>query len=236
MNISAVEESQRQAARVVGLTYLLVLAPAMFAEFVPAHLVVANNVAETARNIVAHERLFRVGIASNLAAFAADGILITALYVVLRSVNRGLALLAVFWGLIETTILVTVTLNDFDVLRVLSGADYLRAFEADRLQTLARLSIGAHGTGYQVGLMFAGLRSTVFAYLWLRSGYIPRALAVWGVFSSVVLAVCTFAFVVFPELRPLVTVGLYGGPIFLFESAMGCWLLLRGLRPYQATE
>src|SRR5207237_6512752 len=99
---------------------------------------VYTNAADTARNIVAHERLFRLGTASNLTAFAIDIILITALYVVLKPINRNLALLAAFWGLIETAIFVVMLLNDFEVLRLLSGADYLRVFEPDRLQALAR--------------------------------------------------------------------------------------------------
>jgi hypothetical protein len=146
--ISRVDESQRRGARVVGLAYLFALAPAIFAEFyVRGQLMVSNNAAETARTIVAHERLFRLGIASNLLVVAIDVVLITALYVVLERVNRHLALLAAFFRLLETAMLVVVTLSDFDVLRVLSGADYLRAFEADRLQALARLSLAAHRTG-----------------------------------------------------------------------------------------
>jgi hypothetical protein len=237
LTISTIDESQRKAARVVGFTYLFALVPAVFAEFyVCGQLIVSNNAAETARNIMAHERLFRLGIASNLGVFAVDVVLITALYVVLKPVNRNLALLAAFWGLIETAILVVITLNDFDVLRVLSGADYLQVFEADRLQALARLSIGAHGAGYNVGLVFAGLRSTVFCYLWFKSNYIPRTLAAWGVFSSSLLATCTFAFVVFPGLSKIVTVTYYGGPIFFFELTMGFWLLLKGLRPSGIAE
>jgi hypothetical protein len=230
--ISSVDESQRKAARVVGFAYLFALVPAIFAEFyVSGQLIVYNNAAETARNIMAHERLFRLGIASNLIVFATDVVLLTALYVVLEPVNRNLALLAAFFRLIETTILVVVTLNDFDVLRVLSGADYLRAFEADRLAALARLSIGAHGAAYNVGLLFFGFGSPVFCYLWLKSGYIPKALAAWGVFASLLVGACAFAFIIFPEVAKVVTIGYYGGPIFVFELAMGLWLLCRGLRP-----
>jgi len=179
MTISSIDESQRQAARVVGFTYLLAMVTANFAEFyVAGSLIVADNAAETARNIMAHERLFRLGIASEFVTWAADAALLTALYVVLEPVNRSLALLAACWRLIETSILVVMTLGSFDVLRVLSGADYLRVFEAERLRALARLYIGSHGAG------FNGLGSTVFGYLWLKSGYIPRALAVLGVFGS----------------------------------------------------
>ena len=231
MTFGTIDESQRKAAKVVGFTYLFALVPAIFAEFyVRANLVVFDNSAQTAMNIVGHERVFRLGIASNLTVFAVDVALITALYVVLKPVNRSLALLAAGWGLIETAILVVVTLNDLDVLRILSGADYLQAFEVNRLQALARLSIGAHDATYNVGLVFAGLRSTAFCYLWFKSGFIPRVLAAWGVFASFLMGACAFSFIIFPELTKVVPVEIYGGPIFVFELIMGFWLLFNRLR------
>jgi hypothetical protein len=237
MTITTIDASQRKAATVVGLAYLFALVPAVFAEFyVRTQLISFDNAAQTALNIVAHERLFRFGIASNLTVFAVDIVLITALYFVLKSVNRSLALLAAGWGLIETAILVVVTLRDFEVLGILSGAGYLQTFEPVQLQALARLSIGAHGDAYSVGLVFSGLRGIVFCYLWFKSGFIPRALAGWGVFSSLLLATCTFAFIIYPEIEKVVTVNYYGGPIFVFELTMGLWLLVKGLRPLATTD
>jgi hypothetical protein len=226
-----IEPSQRTAARIVGLAYLLALPPAVFAEFFVLGRLVSGDAAETARNIVAHERLFRLGIASNLGAFALDVLLIAALYVTLRPVHRGLALLALMWRMIETAMLVGITLNDFAALRLLSGAGYLHALEPERLQALARLAISAHGAGYQLGLFFAGLGSTVFCCLWFKSGFIPKALAAWGVFASALLGACAFTFIVFPEVEKVITVFYYGIPIFTFELATGLWLTLRGIRP-----
>jgi len=224
------DESQRKAAKVVGFTYLLALIPAVFAEFYArAHVVVLDNAAQTAMNIVEHERLFRLGIAGNLTAFAIDIALITALYVVLKPVHGRIALLAAGWGLIETAILVVVTLNDLDVLEILSGADYLQAFEANRLQALARLSVGTHWSTYNVGLVFAGLRSTVFCYLWFKSRFIPRVLSAWGMVASFLMGTSAFLFIIFPELTEVVPVETYGGPIFLFELTMGFWLLFKKL-------
>src|SRR5712691_1025365 len=232
MTIDIIDESQRKAARVVGFSYLFALPPAIFAEFyVRSQLIASGDAVQTARNIMAHERLFRLGTASNLAVFAIDVVLIMALYVVLMPVNRSLALLATGWGLIETATLVVVTLSDFEVLRILSGADYLRAFEANQLQALARLSVGAHGAAYNVGLVLAGLRSTAFCYLWFKSGFIPRALAAWGMLASFLMGACAFSFIIFPELAKVVAVEIYGAPIFFFELTMGFWLLLRGLPP-----
>ncbi|SRR6266545_2498412 len=232
MTIDTIDESQRKAATVVGFSYLFALPPAIFAEFyVRTQLIAFDNAAQTARNIMAHERLFRLGTASNLTVFVLDVVLIIALYVVLTPVNRSLALTATGWGLIETATLVFVTLSDFDVLRILSGADYLHAFEVNRLQALARLSVSAHADAYNVGLVFAGLRSTAFCYLWLKSRFIPRALAAWGIFASFLMGASAFSFIIFPELAKVVAVEVYGAPIFFFELTMGFWLLLRGLRP-----
>jgi hypothetical protein len=230
MTIGNIEDSQSTASKVVGFAYLCALVPAIFAEFYVRGELVVPNAAQTAVNIAAHERLFRLGIASNLAVFALDVALITALYVVLRPVNRLLALLALGWGLVETAILIITTLTDLDALRVLSGAQYLKAFEADQLQALARLSIAAHGAAYNAGLVFAGLRSTGFCYLWFKSGYIPKALAGWGIVASSVMGTCAFLFIVFPELAKVVPVQLYGGPIFIFELTIGFWLLVKGIR------
>jgi len=231
MTIRAIDESQPKAVKVVGLAYLLAIVPAVIAEFyVSSQLMVNGNAAQTALKIMAHERLFRLGIASNFTVFAVDVVLITALYVVLKRVHRNLALLAAFWGLIETATLVVVTLNDLDVLAVLSGADYLRVFEADRLQALALLSIGAHGDAYNVGLVFSGLRGIVFCHLWLKSDFIPRVLAAWGVFASFLMGTFAFSFIIFPELAKVVPVEIYGGPIFVFELTMGFWLVLKGQR------
>jgi len=232
MTIGAIDKSRRKAATVVGFSYLLALPPAIFAEFyVRSHLIVFNNAAQTAQNIMTHERLFRLDIASNLTVFAGDVVLIMALYVVLMPVNRSLALLATGWGLIETAILVVVTLSDLEVLRILSHADYLHAFEADRLQALARLSISAHADTYNVGLVLAGLRSIAFCYLWFKSGFIPKALSGWGMIASFLMGACAFLFIIIPELARVIPVQIYGAPIFFFEMTMGFWILLKGLKP-----
>lgn len=222
--------SQSKAARVVGFTYLFASVTSIFSFYVRSHLLVSGNASETAHNIMASERLFRMGIASDLITFVTDIVLITALYVVLKPVNRNFALLAVFWRLIETAVLLVVTLNGFVVLRVLSGADYLGVFESDRLQALARLSLDAYFTGYNVGFVFLGLGSAVFGYLWFNSNYIPKALAVLGVFSSLLMATCNFAFIIFPNFAKIIGPG-YMVPMGIFEPTMGFWLLLKRLRP-----
>ncbi|MBI3660324.1 DUF4386 domain-containing protein [Candidatus Acetothermia bacterium] len=237
MTISGIDQSQRKAARVAGFSYLFTFAIVVFANFgIHERLIVAGNAAETARNIMAHERLFRIGIASDLIYCAGVVVLLTALYVILKPVNRSLALLGAFWRLVYALMWVLMTLNFFDALRLLSGADYLRVFEAERLQALARLHLAANFDAYYVGLPFFGLASTVCSYLWFKSGYIPRALSAFGVISSAWCVICAFAFIIFPNFNETVNDWWFDTPMGIFEIAIGFWLLFKGLRPYRTAE
>jgi peptidoglycan biosynthesis protein MviN/MurJ (putative lipid II flippase) len=79
-----------------------------------------------------------------------------------------------------------------------------------------------------VGFVLLGLGSAVFAYLLLKSRYIPKALAGWGIFSSLVRAVGTLAIMVFPSLG---AVGLvYMMPMGICEVGLGLWLLIKGIQ------
>ena len=234
MTISTIDESQRKAARVAGFTSLFTMAIVSLAYLgIQARLIVAGNAAETALNIMAHERLFRFNIACDLIYCAGIVVLLTALYVILKPVNRSLALLAAFCRLVYALMWVVIALNLLTVLRLLSGADYLRVFETDRLQALARLYLGT--PAYGVGLPFYGLGSAVCSYLWFKSRYIPRALASWGVISSVWCVTCAFAFIIFPDFAKTVNAWWFDSPMASFEMATGFWLLIKGIK-VQALE
>jgi len=233
--IGATTESQRKAARVAGFTYLFLNATGIFGEsVVRGKLVNYDDAAATARNIVSHEQLFRLGIASELITSISTVVLLTALYIILKPVNRSLALLGTLWRLIEVSIFVGLALNSLDALRVLSGATYLHTFQPDQLQGLARLSLGTHGPGYTVAFVFLGLGTAVFSYLWFKSNYIPQALAGWGVISGLLMGAACFVLIVSPTLSKVLYPG-YMIPMGIYEIVIGFWLLFKGLRPSQVS-
>ena len=164
-------------------------------------LVVPGNAAETARNLMAHETLFRINIACNLIYVVNIVVLLAALYVVLPPVNRNLALVAAFCRLILALMWSVTALNTLGTLRLLGDASYLPVFAEGQLQTLARLHIAASYDAYYVGLPFWGLASTVCSYLWFKSRYIPRALAAFGVDLVCMVRTLCFRFHRLPQLR-----------------------------------
>ncbi len=231
MASATIEDSQRKGAIVAGWSYLITFAIVVYVNFaIHDRLIVAGNAAETARNILAHERLFRIGMAGDLIYCVGVVVLITALYVVLRPVSQGLAMLAALWRLVWVLMWLVMTLHLCDALRLLGGASYWRTFETDRLQELARFYLGTRFDYYYVGLLFGSLASTVCAYLWLKSRYIPKALAVFGLLSSAFCVACTLVFYIFPNFDKIVNLWWFDSPMGFFDIALSFWLLIKGLR------
>lgn len=208
------------------------MAVVVFANFgIHARLIVSGNAAETTRNILAHQSLFRLGIACDLIYCAGLVVLLAALYVVLEPIGRGLAFLAAAWRLVYALLWVRMTLNLCEALRVLSGTDYGKAFDTAQLQALAKLPLSSSFDAYYIGLMFYALASTACGYLWLKSHYIPRSLAAFGVVSSAWCALCTLAFIISPNFAKAVNLWWFDSPMAVFEMAVSFWLLFKGLRP-----
>jgi len=221
---------QSKAARLAGLLYLIAMATGLFAEFYvrfPSTLVVIGDAAKTASNIIANERLYRIGIANNLFTFAIDVALIWALYVLLRPVHRHLALLAVFFRLVETTIACIAIISSYVAMEFVTEGDPLKAFNSEQIQTLSILH-STYALTFIVVAIFLGLGSTVFNYLLFRSGYIPKILAAWGLFASLLLLISQFAIIVFPNIEKIIIPACYA-PIALDEIALGFWLLFKGV-------
>ena len=232
MKIETIDESQRKAARLAGFTFLLAMTIVVLANYgISFRLIVPGNAVDTARNIMAHETLFRINIACNLIYVMNLVVQLAALYVVLKPVNRNLALVATFSRLIFALMWGISALDSLGALRLLSNAAYLPVFQADQLQTLARLHIAASFDEYYVGLPFWALASTVCSYLWFKSRFIPRALAAFGVISSAWCIICAFAFIVFPSFETTVNAYWFDVPMTIFEMALGLWLLFKGLSP-----
>ena len=243
MNISTIDplkdgfavanNSQHTAAKVAGVAGLLTFAIVVFGNYVLLNpLIVPRNAAETARNILAHQTQFRVALTCFITYGIGVIVYLTALYVVLAPVNRGLALAGALFRLVFAMLWLIAPLNSLAALRLLGDIPYLKVFEPDRLQTLARVQLAGSFDDYYVGLPFFGLAATFCAWLWLKSKYIPRGLSIFGVISSAWCVFCAFAFLIFPQFNKIVNDYIFDSPMALFELAVSIWLLIKGLKSH----
>src|SRR5437899_12611448 len=87
--------STKKTARIAGLLYLVNGVTGFFSIiYVPGKLIVSGNTAATANNILASERLFRLGIVSELICAAEFIFLLWVLYRLLSGVNKTHACLS----------------------------------------------------------------------------------------------------------------------------------------------
>jgi hypothetical protein len=231
MTYSIIEPAQRTAAKVAGIAFLFTMVTVVFGNYgLLSPLMAPGNAAETARNIVANERAFRLTVICFLLYGAGVVVLLTALYVILKPVNRGLALAGALFRLVFAMLWLHTTVNLLSALRLLGSANYLQVFEADRLQVMARLSLVGIFDDYYVGLPFFGLAATVCSYLFLKSHYIPKGLALFGLISSAWCVLCAFIYLVFPGFAKPVNPYWFDSPMAIFELTLSLWLLFKGLR------
>jgi hypothetical protein len=215
--------SPRPGARTTGVVYLLYFLTAVFAEFCIRGLVVDGDAAATATNILAHESLFRLGLATGLIATACYIAVTARLYALFKPVNRGLSLLAAFFSLVGCTIQAFISLFHLAPLMVLGGSQYLSVFKVEQLQALAFMFLKLYGQGGNICLVFFGLYCLLIGCLIFRSAFLPRILGVlmalaglgWLTFLSPPLA---------SHLSP--TIVILG---FFAELSLCLWLLVMGV-------
>lgn len=172
--------SPRLKARIAGAFYLLTILTRMFVEiFVRNRLVVSDNAAATATNIMAHESLWRWGFAADIIAFASYIALTALLYELFKPVNRSLSLVAAFFSLAAAVVQAISSLFHLAPVLLLGGAPYLRVFTVEQLQALALVFLRLRATAYHnIGLVFFGLYCLLVGILILKSTFLPRILGV----------------------------------------------------------
>ena len=221
-----------KVARTAGLLYLIVVVTAIFGDlYVPSQVIVRGDAFATANNILASESLFRLGIATGLIAATAFLLLPFVLYRLLRQVDRNLAVLMVVFAAASVPISFVNKAHYLDVLSLLSGADYLRAFTTEQLHAQVMLSLKASANGALVAELFWGLWLLPFGYLVFKSGFLPRILGILLMIGCFGYLTDSFARMLFPAGYAEAAISNY----MIIPSALGevgicLWLLIMGAR------
>jgi Domain of unknown function (DUF4386) len=221
--------SPQRLARIAGLLYLAIAISGGFAQIVRTSMIEPGDAAATTANILDAEWLFRLSFLGDVVAFSAEVVLAVVFFALLRPVNESLAVLAAGFRLAQAAVLGINLLNQFVVLLLLGGDDYLSVFEPAQLHALALFFLEAHGYGYLIGLVFFALHNVVLGYLLIKSGYVPRVLGflVMVVVSAGYLIDSVGNFLVADWPGTLSAVVLT--PAALVEFALIGWLLVRGV-------
>jgi hypothetical protein len=217
-------------ARIAGFIYLLLaVAAPLRLVYIPSKLFVTGDAGATMANIVAHETLFRLGIAADLFCGTILLFVTLAFYRLFKDVDRRLAILVVLLGgVMPGTIYFFNVLNDFAVLVLAQGADFLAPFDKPQREALAKLFLRLHGQEILAAEIFWGLWLFPLAMLVYRSRFLPRLLAVWLIVNGIAYLAQSFCGVLLPQYEDWLADIAF--PAELGEIAFLLWLLLMGAR------
>jgi hypothetical protein len=222
MTTGTTETSPRVFARVAGFLYLIIIVGGVFSLlYVPSTLIVPVDAAATASSITASESLLRLGVLSSLVVLLCDAGVAVLFYVLFLPVSRTISLLSYVLAL-----------------SLLSGADYLSAFETSQLQAFALLFLDAFDEGYLIAQVFFAFSVLFLGYLVYRSSYFPSAvgtvlgvLLILSCFAYLAESVTAFLFTGYEELVSSVVV-----IPAIAEISLALWLLVKGVTVRQRTS
>ena len=212
---------------------LLILAPlAVFGMvYVPSMLIVPGDATATARNIMASELLFRLGIASTLLSQVIGIFWVLVLYQLLKPVNKNMASLMVIFNLLIVPIAMLNELNQFAIVLLLHGADSLKVFTSAQLHALVSFFLNLHDSGIKIAGIFWGLWLFPYGFLVFKSGFLPRFIGILLMLGCFGYLIQSFAGFLSPHLE------VYTAQLAVLTSSgellLPVWLLIKGVNVEQ---
>lgn len=221
--------SPQAYARIAGVAYLVIIIVSMaYAGLVESPLIVSGDGGATTANILDALGLFRLGLVLVLVVYASVLVASWALYQLLRPVNRPLCLLALVFRCAEAILGAATVFLGLGILHLATGGGPDGAFEPAQVHALVERLVEVRAAALDVVLVFVGFGATLYCYVLLRSRYVPRFLASWGVATYVSMLGIAVLGVLVPDHPEVLETVLYGAGT-AFELVFGGWLVITGV-------
>ena len=220
--------SPRQLARTAGGLYLVNIVFGAFGLGVVPAILIVSNMATTAHNIQTHELLYRLGLAAHVVVIVTNIPMALIFYELFKVVNRRLALLDVFFGLIATAVEAAGLLSQFTTLILLDGRTYASALPAPQLHALAYLPGDLSNIDYAIYGVFYGFDFICVTCLVLKSTFLPRAIGVLLAIDALNYLASGFTTMLAPGVAA--HLGAWTGlPTIVAEGSLCLWFLVAGV-------
>ena len=221
-------QSPRKTARMAGLFYLIFILTTVLASYVRSRIIVSGDAAATANNIMGSELFFRIGFITELVSAVFFVLAAWALYVLLKPVNKNLALLFLLLNLGGVAVECINALNLFAALQFLSGANYLNVFQTGQLQAMAMSSLDLYINGFLIAQIFFSAWLLPLGYLVYKSHFLPRWLGLLLILDFFGNMSWFFQGFLLPDYKILAYPG--NAISFIAEISLTAWLLIMAVK------
>jgi len=224
-------KSPKRYGKIAGLFYLIIAISGGFSiGYMPSIIVESGNAFTTAQNILNNQVLLRLGITGDIVVMLLEIVLTVMLYRLFKSISQTIAMIAAFARLAMSLIMGVNLLNYLIPALLLSGSNYLNAFEPNQLQSLALLFLDAHKYGEYVWQLFFGLHLIALGYLIFKSEFYPKILGILMIIGSFGYSGDSIArFTLLNNDVVSIVVSLLLGIAVIGELSFTFWLLIKGI-------
>lgn len=220
--------SNKRRARIAGLFYLLVAIFGGLAFFVRSNLFVNDDAATTVKNIINSDLLFRVGIVSDLLGQIFGIFLVIALYSLLKTVNKNLAIIMVILLIVPVPITCLNSLNQIAVLLHINNPDFAKVFNPDQLQTQIMFFLSLNDYGIYIAQIFWGLWLFPLGYLIFKSDLIPKVIGILLIIAGSGYFIDSLGYLLSANYNLSIASFTFIGELILIF-----WLLIKGVKDRQ---
>jgi hypothetical protein len=217
-----------------GFLYFFYILTHIISDLYRNSFIVPGDAAATARNITASEGQFCMGIIGDLVAAGLFLLTAWALYMLLKPVNKNLALLFLLLNLGGVAIQCVSDLFLFASQLLMNGPDYLNVFQSDQLQALAMFFLDLREKGFLMAQLFYGAWLFPLGYLVFKSGFLPRILGIVLMIHCFTWLSFFFQSFLFPGFDAITYVSYPLG--FIAEFGLTLWLLIMGAKDQKPTQ
>ena len=212
-----------------GFLYFIYIVTHTISDVCRDSFIALGDAAATAGNIKDHEGLFNITAVGDLLAAALFFLAAWALYVLLKPVNKNLALLFLLLNLTGVAIQCSSDLFLFARQLLLSDADYLKVFQTDQLQALAMACLYIYKNGFSgIAQIFFSAWLFPLGYLVFKSGFLPRILGIVLMIHCVAWLMTFLQVFLFPGYEAITYLSYPLG--FIAEFGLTLWLLIMGVK------
>ncbi len=226
MNTETVHLAPARMARITGGFYLAYIVASVLATMLGQ--IGLGTAPQVYQAMVTNEASFRLGLVIALTSGFLFLMVAWGLYVLLRPVNRNLALLFLLLNAVGVAITGASLLSLISAMLQGDGASHMQAFSAAQLEGLAYLSINVYKLGFVTAQLFFATWLFPLGYLVYRSGILPRFLGVLLVLDGVAVLVWFLQALLLPDYPAIHTPGL--ALSFVAEVGLALWLLVMGVK------
>ena len=164
----------------------------------------AENVAGTLERVAENSLRYRLAISIDFVAMVTVMALVFSLFVILKSINRYLALLALGWRVGEVILQAGAKIPDYLLLALSQSAASAPGSGLAGLEPLAHMLIAGSAWALWLSWVFLSIGSIFNNWLFFKSKAIPKILAIYGLVST---ALCPVGSVLTQEYRSSRRVG-----------------------------